>query len=107
MSDVVTLNVESQVAHVVLNRPDKRNAINLDMFRALADTGDRIAADPGIRAVVLSGAGDSFCAGFNVALAQGFTVVDLLAHYFYPGVRALQSSPGCALHTTRVLAQMP
>jgi enoyl-CoA hydratase/carnithine racemase len=68
MSDVVDFHVEGRVAHVVLNRPDKRNAINLDMFDALAEAGDRIAADTAIRAVVLSGAGDSFCAGIDVTI---------------------------------------
>ena len=68
MSEVVDVSIESGVANVVLNRPDKRNAVNLDMFRALAAAGDRIAADPRVRAVVLSGAGDSFCAGIDVTI---------------------------------------
>ena len=68
MSDVVDLHVEDHVAHVVLNRPEKRNAINLDMFDGLADVGDRIMADPSVRAVVLSGAGDSFCAGIDISV---------------------------------------
>ena len=68
MSDVVELNVDAGVAHVVLNRPAKRNAINLEMFKALAAVGDRIAADSSIRAAVLSGAGGNFCAGIDVTI---------------------------------------
>ena len=68
MSDVVEVTIDSGVAHVVLNRPSKRNAINLEMFEALAATGDRIAADSSLRAVVLSGAGGNFCAGIDVTI---------------------------------------
>ena len=68
MTDVVDVRIEDRIAHVVLNRPDKRNAINLAMFDALAAAGDRIIADPSVRAVVLSGAGDSFCAGIDVTI---------------------------------------
>ncbi len=68
MSDVVTVSIESHVAQVVLNRPGKRNAINLDMFRALAEAGNRISADPAVRAVVLSGAGGTFSAGIDITI---------------------------------------
>ena len=65
---VVSVNVEAHIAHVTLNRPDKQNAVNMEMFAALAAAGDDIAANSGIRAVVLSGAGGSFCAGIDVSL---------------------------------------
>ncbi|GAA2438176.1 crotonase/enoyl-CoA hydratase family protein [Actinomadura vinacea] len=64
----VTVSVDGDgVADVRLNRPDKLNALDMAMFEALADTGDALAADPSVRAVVLSGEGRSFCAGLDFA----------------------------------------
>ncbi len=50
----------------MLNRPDRLNAIDLQMFAELGEAGVRLAAEPAIRAVVLHGAGDNFCAGIDV-----------------------------------------
>jgi enoyl-CoA hydratase/carnithine racemase len=68
MTDSVTTEVQDKVAHVRLNRPEKNNAVNLAMFEELIAAGERIAADSGIRAVVLSGAGKNFCSGIDVSL---------------------------------------
>jgi enoyl-CoA hydratase/carnithine racemase len=65
MTDRVTVHVDGGVADVRLNRPDKLNALDLATFEALAETGDAIAADPSVRAVVLSGEGRAFCAGLD------------------------------------------
>jgi len=66
-SDRVQVSVDHHVAHVRLNRPEKRNGIDLAMFEALAAAGDRLAREPGVRAVVLSGNGAVFCAGLDWA----------------------------------------
>ena len=68
MTNTVTVDVNAHVASVVLNRPDKMNAVNLDMFAELSALGERIASDRGIRAVVVSGAGDNFCAGIDTSI---------------------------------------
>jgi enoyl-CoA hydratase/carnithine racemase len=69
----VTVSVEGRVAQVRLNRPDKRNGLDLAMFEALVAAGERIRADTSIRAVVLAGEGKAFCAGLDWAsfLAMG------------------------------------
>ncbi|MFG2007166.1 crotonase/enoyl-CoA hydratase family protein [Spirillospora sp. NPDC048911] len=67
MTDRVTVSVDRGVADVRLNRPDKLNALDMATFRALAEAGDRIAANASVRAVVLSGEGRSFCAGLDFA----------------------------------------
>jgi enoyl-CoA hydratase/carnithine racemase len=67
MTDRVTVHVHEGVADVRLNRPDKLNALDLATFEALAETGDALAADPSVRAVVLSGEGRAFCAGLDFA----------------------------------------
>lgn len=61
----VTVVIEGGVADVRLNRPEKLNALDQAMFDALVETGDRLARDRSVRAVVLSGEGRGFCAGLD------------------------------------------
>lgn len=68
MSDFVSLRVDDHVAHVQLNRPSKHNALSYEMFGQIAEAGDRISADRSVRAVVLSGAGENFCAGIDTGI---------------------------------------
>jgi len=63
----VTLSLNDGIADVRLNRPDKRNALDSLMFSALSATGEFIKTLPGVRVVVLSGEGASFCAGLDFA----------------------------------------
>jgi enoyl-CoA hydratase/carnithine racemase len=65
MSDAVTVHVEGGVADVRLNRPEKLNALNGALIAGLIEAGDRLAHDPSVRAVVLSGEGRAFCAGLD------------------------------------------
>lgn len=67
MSERVTVDIEDRIARVTLNRPDKHNALDRTMFEALTSAGQRLSSNRSIRAVVLTGAGDNFCAGIDVA----------------------------------------
>ena len=61
-----TVLIESDkrgVATVTLNRPDKHNALSADLIADLTDAAGHLGRDPAVRAVVLTGAGKSFCAG--------------------------------------------
>ena len=66
MSDRMTVELEGGVADVRMNRPDKLNALDGEMFEALRATARALAADPSVRAVVLSGEGRAFCAGLDM-----------------------------------------
>lgn len=66
----VTIEVSDGVADVRLNRPEKRNALDQAMFAGLVDASERLAKDPSVRAVVLSGEGKSFCAGLDMSSFQ-------------------------------------
>ncbi|MGH9046312.1 MAG: crotonase/enoyl-CoA hydratase family protein [Acidimicrobiales bacterium] len=66
----VTVEITDGVADVRLNRPDKMNALDQAMFAGLVEASDRLAADPGVRAVVLSGEGRGFCAGLDLSSFQ-------------------------------------
>jgi len=68
MSDRLLITIEGHVAEVLLNRPEKHNAVDMRMFDELGDVATRLAAETSVRAVVLSGAGDNFCAGIDTAI---------------------------------------
>jgi enoyl-CoA hydratase/carnithine racemase len=76
MTEPLTVSIDNHVATVTLNRPDKANAVNFEMFDALGATGRELAAERSVRAVVLAGAGDNFCAGIDVSLFQGGLDID-------------------------------
>ncbi|MFN8023644.1 MAG: crotonase/enoyl-CoA hydratase family protein [Acidimicrobiales bacterium] len=61
----VHISISHGVADVKMIRADKRNALDGAMFSALAEAGERLKSEPGVRVVVLSGEGSSFCAGLD------------------------------------------
>jgi enoyl-CoA hydratase/carnithine racemase len=75
VTDRVQCRIADGVADVRLDRPEKLNALDDAMFTALTDTGAALRDEPGLRAVVLSGNGRSFCAGLDrtafQAMAEG------------------------------------
>lgn len=65
--DRVDVTIEDHVAHVQLNRPDKMNALDPAMFAAIVEAGQSLYDAKGVRCVVLSGVGRSFCAGLDLS----------------------------------------
>jgi len=71
MTDRVTVSIDNAgIADVRMNRADKRNALDGAMFVGLAEAGERLKTEPGLRVVVLSGEGESFCAGLDFSSFQ-------------------------------------
>jgi enoyl-CoA hydratase/carnithine racemase len=70
MSDRVHISISHGIADVRMTRADKRNALDGAMFSALAEAGERLKTEPGVRVVVLSGEGGSFCAGLDFSSFQ-------------------------------------
>ncbi len=66
MTQRVTIEVESGIACVRLNRADKRNALDLAMFKCIAAAQAEVRSQGGIRAVILQGEGEDFCTGLDV-----------------------------------------
>lgn len=62
--------LSTHVAEVRLNRPERRNALTLEVLEELSHALDRAAADPDIRCVILAGEGASFCAGADLNLVH-------------------------------------
>jgi enoyl-CoA hydratase/carnithine racemase len=69
MTDASTVScaIEDGIAHVVLSRPDKLNALTLQTLDDLVSTARMLRRDKHLRAVVISGEGDAFCAGLDFA----------------------------------------
>ena len=62
----LTVEVTGPVATVVISNPARRNAMTAAMWRQLPELLDRLEPDPDVRALVLTGAGDAFCAGADL-----------------------------------------
>ncbi|CAM5455857.1 enoyl-CoA hydratase OS=Streptomyces tendae OX=1932 GN=GUR47_02565 PE=3 SV=1 [Streptomyces tendae] len=91
--------VADSVATVVVHHPAKRNAMTAGMWRDLPRVLDDLAADPGVRALVLTGEGATFCAGADISTlresaeeAQGLAVraEEALAAFPKPTLAAIR-----------------
>lgn len=70
MESVLRVDVDGPVRVVTLNRPEAMNAVNPQMHRRLEEVWGELAADSEAAAVVLTGAGTSFCTGGDVSNMQ-------------------------------------
>jgi 2-(1,2-epoxy-1,2-dihydrophenyl)acetyl-CoA isomerase len=100
MSEAVLFDVQSAVATITLNRPDRLNALNEDIHNGLRAAFDRIETDETIRAILVTGAGRGFCAGADLMQsltgATADTKVDLgtaLDHDYNPLIRRMRALP--------------
>ena len=67
---------EGQLGVITLNRPERRNALSLELMRELIRALDEFGADTSIRAVILAAAGKAFSAGHDLSEMVGRTVTD-------------------------------
>jgi len=90
MSESLQISREGRVLHLALNRPERRNALNVDLCTALAAALEQAEADPRVGAVLLSGNGKSFCAGMDlheVLSTTGGDVNEVHESIFTAGIR--------------------
>jgi 2-(1,2-epoxy-1,2-dihydrophenyl)acetyl-CoA isomerase len=72
MAETVRVELERQIAAVLLNRPETFNAFDLDMIELFANRLTALAVDNSVRGIVISGAGKAFCAGGDLRWAHSF-----------------------------------
>lgn len=65
MAELVLVDTVDGIATVTLNRPEKRNALSLELRGELAEVFQRLGSDPNVAVVVVTGAGTAFCAGMD------------------------------------------
>jgi enoyl-CoA hydratase len=63
---LVELSISKRVAEVTLNRPEKLNALTVEMFQELDDIMERVRNDPNVSCVLLTGAGKAFSVGYDI-----------------------------------------
>jgi 2-(1,2-epoxy-1,2-dihydrophenyl)acetyl-CoA isomerase len=92
VADEVLTHRDGAVLTITLNRPDVYNAINSAMHDGLADAL-REAADPEVRAVVITGAGRGFCSGQDLREFQELPggVREALEQTYHPNIRAIRA----------------
>jgi enoyl-CoA hydratase/carnithine racemase len=90
MSESLQINRQGRVLHLALNRPERRNALNMDLCVALGAALEAAENDAGVGAVLLSGNGKSFCAGMDlheVLSTTGGDVNEIHERIFTAGIR--------------------
>src|SRR3954451_17310981 len=78
MSEMVSIENRGHVRHLVMNRPEKRNAFNRELISALRDAAQDALDSPGVRCVVLRANGPSFSAGIDVFQLAGLGDTNML-----------------------------
>jgi methylglutaconyl-CoA hydratase len=69
-STALLYSVEDSVARITLNRPEKRNALNAALIVGIGSALRRACDEPAVRVIVISGAGNDFCSGADLASLQ-------------------------------------
>ena len=99
-SDTVRWDLTEAVGTILLNRPRAHNALTAEMKTALLAALRQAAASPGVRAVLITGAGPAFCAGQDLrehaellTAAQDGAAMDTVREHYNPIVLAIRSMP--------------
>jgi enoyl-CoA hydratase len=90
VGNVLSVEIDHQVALLTLNRPDRLNALSNGLLTAITDALDSIELDPAVRAVVITGAGRAFSAGADIAAFQRHVEAgpaEAIVHFMRPGHR--------------------
>jgi enoyl-CoA hydratase/carnithine racemase len=72
MALIEIVNATGPVAELRLNRPEKKNAVTMELLEDLVAACGMLTGEPGLRAVVLSGQGGDFSAGMDTSVLMGF-----------------------------------
>jgi 2-(1,2-epoxy-1,2-dihydrophenyl)acetyl-CoA isomerase len=97
--DIVLQTLDNGLLTIVMNRPDRRNALNAEMTLGLVEAASRAAEDHEVRAVLLKGAGGTFCVGGDVkSMAEGRAPLPF---------EAKMANLRRGMEVSRILHQMP
>ena len=94
--ETLELEIEEQVATVRLNRPDKANSMNAAMWEDLQTCFEWLDQEPSVRAVILAGNGNHFCAGWIWRCSVIFTARPLSRR----AGRSICAAPFCGCRVT-------
>lgn len=97
-SDKILVSLERGIKRITFNRPERRNSVDFEAFELLAETV-RQSADDGTRVIIMTGAGDAFCAGADLSALAGagdlasFDVEAHLREHTTPTILGLRALP--------------
>ena len=104
MDTPILLDIAPPFARLILNRPEKRNALSQAMWTALPELIDRIEADPRVRVVMVTGAGGTFAAGADIGEFEGLMADPAKAQALADGLGiAMRRLAGLARPTIAVI----
>lgn len=78
--DLLLYRVNAGIAHIILNRPEKRNALNPELIAALGEALASSSQDAAVQVVLIAGAGKDFCAGLDLVALDKGNEADALEH---------------------------
>jgi 2-(1,2-epoxy-1,2-dihydrophenyl)acetyl-CoA isomerase len=98
VTDSVLRQTDGAVATITINRPEARNALTASTKVALLEALRETAADPGVRAVILTGAGQAFCSGQDLRehadlLAAGGAPLNTVRDHYNPIIETVTTMP--------------
>ena len=88
MTSKVQVEIKAPVATITLNKPERLNALDVEVWEGIQEAAIAVDAAPGVRAVILQGAGGAFCAGLDVKAGSTLGAV-------------YEASPGAAIPQIR------
>jgi enoyl-CoA hydratase/carnithine racemase len=78
--EVLNCELQGEVAIVTLNRPEKRNALSRQLRDEIVSCLGELEQNENVKAVIITGSGDSFCAGFDLAEFQSGDMQEIFSH---------------------------
>ena len=92
----VTLELQDEIAFVTLNRAEKRNALDMEMFRSIDRISRQLRKHKSVRAVIVHANGEDFCSGLDIksVMRQRSSALALLAKW-WPGKANLAQRVSC------------
>jgi enoyl-CoA hydratase/carnithine racemase len=105
VTDELLYDVRDGIGHITFNRPQARNALTFPMYERLAEICREIETDTGIKALLLTGAGDkAFAAGTDIGQFRAFTTPDDALAYEARIDRVLGALERCRVPTIAAIA---
>ena len=92
----IDFDLLDNIALITINRPESRNALDLEHYEALSDAWSRVRDDNDIRAAIVTGAGDkAFCAGADLKERKGMSDTDWTRQHaiLEQAIRAIMDCP--------------
>ncbi len=84
---------DDAIALLTLNRPERRNALTIELMESLCETLDVLAMEPRRRLLILNGAGPAFCAGLDLQESADLSTAERGAEWVARTLQTLSQSP--------------